>query len=119
MRKLSEIRGEEAIEVLSEVVEPLVAIISDADVQEVVREKKPFVLAVKPALKSHKKEVLHILAAIEGIPDEEYAPSIIELPAMLIGLLNDPEIQTIVNSLFTSGSKDSASSMSPSESTEA
>lgn len=119
MRKLSDIKGEEAIEVLSEIVEPLFSIFSDAEVQEIVKAKKPYVLAVKPALKGHKKEVLHIMATLEGKPDAEYAPNLLELPAMLIDFFNDPEVQTVLGSLFTSGSQELASTGSAPENIEA
>lgn len=91
MRKLSEIKGEDALDVLADLIEPLSEFATDKQFVELIREKKKMP-AVQYALKSHKKALIRALAIIEGENPEEYNPSILKLPAMLIELFNDPEL---------------------------
>lgn len=103
--KLSDYKGEDAIEVLADIIEPLALILSDKDIRELLSNKKdgtavaPIKL-VKPALKNHKREVLEILARIENMPVDEYAETVnvFTLPKQVLDFVNDPNVQ----SLFTS-----------------
>lgn len=96
MRKLSEIKGEEALDVLAEIIEPAAEIFSDENVKNAVKAEKNKAKAVKIILKDHKKAILALMAVLEGTPVEEYKPTLLALPALIIGVLNDPEL----NSLF-------------------
>lgn len=95
MRKLSEIKGEEALDVLAEIIEPAAEIFSDENVKNVVKTEKNKVKAVKIILKDHKKAILTLMAALEETPVEEYKPTLLALPALIIGVLNDPELQNL------------------------
>ena len=102
--KLSDYKGEEAIEVLADIIEPLTAILGDKDLREFVADNKgkkiPRIAYIKPILKNHPKEVIEVLAGIEKEPVEEYEKkvNILTLPMKLLELVNDPQMQ----SLFTS-----------------
>ena len=96
MRKLSEIKGEEALDVLAEIIEPAAEIFSDENVKNAVKTEKNKVKAVKIILKDHKKAILTLMATLEETPVEEYKPTLLALPALIIEVLNDPEL----NSLF-------------------
>ena len=52
--------------------------------------------AAKIILKDHNRAVLTLMAVLEGIPVEEYQPTLFALPSLILGVLNDPEL----NSLF-------------------
>lgn len=101
--KLSDYKGEDAIEVLADIIEPLAIILADNEIRELVQDKTtrtaPIKL-VKPALKNHKKEVLEILARIENVPVDEYAETVnvFTLPMQVLDFINDKNVQ----SLFTS-----------------
>ena len=101
--KLSDYKGEDAIEVLADIIEPLAIILADNEIRELVQDKNtrtaPIKL-VKPALKNHKKEVLEILARIENVPVDEYAETVnvFTLPMQVLDFINDKNVQ----SLFTS-----------------
>lgn len=91
MRKLSEIKGEEALDVLADILEPAAEIMTDKEFVKSVREKQ-VMKAVKAALKNHKRSVIVILAILEGENPDTYAPGLVALPLKLIELLNDPDM---------------------------
>lgn len=95
MRKLSEIKGEEALDVLAEIIEPAAEIFTDENVKKALKSESR-IKAAKIILKDHKKAILALMAALEETPVEEYNPTLLALPALILGVLNDPEL----NSLF-------------------
>lgn len=96
MRKLSEIKGEEALDVLAEIIEPAAEIFTDENVKNALKAENNKAKAAKIILKDHNKAVLTLMAALEGVPAEEYQPTLFALPSLILGVLNDPEL----NSLF-------------------
>ena len=107
MRKLSEIKGEDALDVLAELIEPLSEFSQDQLFVFYVREGKKL-YACKQALKAHKKAVLKVLALLDGEDPDTYNPSIIRLPAMLLQVLNDPDLVEVFQSAETDTSSGSA-----------
>lgn len=97
MKKLSEYRGEEALDVLADLIEPAAEIMQDKQLVAFFREKN-MAKAASFAIKNHKKAVLQIMARLEDEPVETYAPSIFALPMKLLEIFNDPELVD----LFTS-----------------
>lgn len=96
--KLSDYKGEEALDVLADIIEPLALILADKDIGELASKKGTPVLAfVKPILKNHKKEIIQILARLENETVEEYTPkiSIFTLPMQIVDLINDPQVQSL------------------------
>lgn len=96
MRKLSEIKGKEALDVLAEIIEPAAEIFTDENVKNALKAENNKAKAAKIILKDHNKAVLTLMAALEGVPVEEYQPTLFALPSLILGVLNDPEL----NSLF-------------------
>jgi len=97
--RLSDFKGEKALDVMVDLMEPIIEIMTDDKV------KTPYqaglrLEAIKKALKGHKKAVLTILALLADKDVEEYEPSMVEIMAGLAELFNDPD----VISLFTSQS---------------
>lgn len=97
-RKLSEIKGEDAIDVLADILEPLTIIMSDDEIRKAVKAKLPNIKIIYLALKSHKKEIVKILAVMDGQDAETYEVNLLELPARILEILNDETLM----SLFTS-----------------
>ena len=96
--KLSDYKGEEAIDVLADIIEPLSAIFSDPEMLKISKEKNASAIKyAKPILKNHKAEIIQVLARIENVPVEEYKEqvTIFTLPAKLLEFLNDEEVQTL------------------------
>lgn len=96
--RLSEYKGEEAIEVLAEMLEPVVEIVGDNDVREAMNGNKLKLAAL--ILKTHKHEVLQILAASERESVEEYSKKVnpFTLPMKLLEIINDPDVQLLFQS---------------------
>ena len=94
MRKLSEIKGEEALDVLAEIIEPAAEIFTDENVKKALKSESR-IKAAKIILKDHKKAILALMATLEETPVEEYKPTLLALPALIIGVLNDPELQSL------------------------
>lgn len=121
--KLSDYKGEEALDVLADIIEPLTYVIADKEIQELARQKPqpPAIKFVKPAIKNHKKELIQILARLENQDVEEYAEnmSLITLPMQILDLINDPEVQSLFRSQGKSQVTSLASSSSAMENIEA
>ena len=99
MKRLSEYKGDEAIDLLADLMDPVVEIISDAEVAKMLQTKR-IAAAVKPILKSHKEAVICILALLNGKSAEEYKNevNVFTIPKAILEILNDPDLM----SLFTS-----------------
>lgn len=89
MRKLEEYENEEALDLLADLLGPVVMIFAEPDIAEFTRHKN-YIKAVQVAIKKHKKEVLEIMATLEGVPVKEYRCNVVTLPKMLIDIMNDP-----------------------------
>lgn len=83
--KLSDVRGERVLDVVAEIIDPIVTIASDEKAAKLFhRDKCPedmkpwqfFLQKVKESLPSlirnHKAEFVKILSAIQGVPEDEY-----------------------------------------------
>lgn len=98
--KLSDIKGEAAIDALADLMEPAAAIFADENIQRSISSGEPKLLLAKKLLKLHKKEVIKILAILDGEDPATYEPTLLSLPVKLLEILNDPDLAD----LFTSQS---------------
>ena len=89
--KLSEYRDEAALELLADISEPAIEIFADKQLIELIRARNTS-KAISIAIKNHKKEVMAMLAALEGVPVEEYHCGVFTLPKKLLEILNDHEL---------------------------
>lgn len=90
--KLSEIKDENAIELLADILEPAADIFSDKDIVNIIRNGGNKMLGIKLALKNHKKAIIEILAALEGVPVNEYHCNVLTLPVKLLEIVNDEDL---------------------------
>lgn len=97
--KLSEYKGEKALDLLADLIEPATAIMADKEISRLAKAKMPPIKIVKTAIKNHKPEVIEILAILDGADPKEYAEKVtlFTLPAKLLEIFNDPDLV----SLFT------------------
>lgn len=108
--KLSEIKGERAIEVIADLIEPIAKIAEDKDAAKLfMRERLPkgmtaqkFLLkrirtSVPLLLRKHKGELIEIMATLEGVEKEAYASalSVPKLISDIFSLLNDSELLSL------------------------
>ncbi len=94
MRKLSEIRGENALDVLADLLEPVSEIFTDREFTKKLHDGDKMCACVL-AIRNHKSAILKILAILEGVSPEEYNPSLAEIPILLLQLLNDPDVVAV------------------------
>lgn len=88
MKKISEYKNEESLELLADIIEPAAAILSDKKIAGLMRSGEKL-KAVSAAIKAHKNEVIEILARLNETPVDEYECNIFSLPAALLEILND------------------------------
>ena len=91
--KLSEIKGERALDVIADLIDPVGRLLQDDQFKEIAQDKKrPRTDTIKYLLKEHKKTVIEILAVINGEDPKTYEPSLLSLPMMLMDLIDDPDV---------------------------
>lgn len=113
MKKLSEYRDEEALDLLADLLEPAETIFSDKDVQSA--NSKSMWKAVKVAIKKHKKEVMEIMATLDGVPVEDLHINVLSLPIKVMEVISDKDL---VNFFVSQGQNmESTSSGSVTENT--
>ena len=97
--KLSDFKGEEALELMADIVEPASQIINDPKTKE-LRADRPKL--IQHVLKDHAKETLKIYELLYKEDGDKATP--ISLLNMVVDILADPDLQ----SLFTSQGQKSA-----------
>ena len=110
--KLSEVKGEKALDMLADLIEPIMEIIEDKEVSKILESRHnkdeadstKIILgrAVSAAIKNHKKAVITILATLDDIPVDQYECNLLSLPKKMMDIINDPAIFD----LFTSQSQE-------------
>lgn len=83
--------NEEQLDLFADLLEPVSVILSDAELVDILQTGK-VVPAVRMAIKRYKREVIQMLALIDGKDPAEYKVNLIALPVRLIQLLNRPEV---------------------------
>lgn len=93
MKKLSEYKDEEALDLLADLLDPISVIAGDEEFRKAIGGNKRLA-AVRIALKKYKPQVMEILAACEGIPVEEYHCNLLTAPMRLLDILMDKDLIT-------------------------
>lgn len=112
MRKLSEIKGEEAFDILAELVEPIANIAADKKAAELFGVRNlpegmtvpeyvahRLKTAVPALMRNHKEDIVTVLSALSGVSRDEYFANL-TLPTVIndfSDLMTDP----IFNAFFT------------------
>ena len=87
--RLSDVENEQALDTLAEIIEPVATILADESVKEIFRNE-PKLKLVAYIIKNHKREVIEILARLDGADPAEYRFNLVTLPKKVLELLNDP-----------------------------
>lgn len=107
--KISEIKGEQALDVLVDLVEPISTIVQDKIfVQKLKSGDK--IGAIRQGIKEHKKEVIEILAILDCQDPETYEVSLVTLPFKILEILNDEEFVSLFQSQGQTAEKTSSTS---------
>lgn len=127
--RLSDIKGKRTMEVLAEIVEPIVNIAADTEAAELFQRKtlpegmevKEFViqrmrLGLPALLRRHKNDLLIIMSTLEGVDIETYAEGM-DFGKLLFGLA-DLITDEVFAAFFTYAQTIDSSSTSAQENTE-
>lgn len=98
MKKLSEFRDDEAMDVLAEILDPMVNMMKNKDFvlamrgdrQKEIRPNR--VEAIKIAITDNRSDVVKIMAVLNETPVEEFHYNLLTLPQMMVEMLNDKEL---------------------------
>lgn len=99
--KLSDYENEDAIDLLADIIEPVTTVLSDKNVVEAMKNDTQLE-AIKIALKSHKTEIIQIMARLDNTPVEEYKCSFLTLPIKLLEIISDKDLQSFFKSQLQS-----------------
>lgn len=94
MKRLSEYKNEAALDLLVEIMEPASELMSDNEAVALLYSKKPGdrMKGVTQMIKAHERAVIQILAALDGVPVDQYECGFFTLPTRLLEILNDKEL---------------------------
>lgn len=101
MRRLQDIKGLEAMDVLADLLDPVTELIKKPEILKVIDENGlNDIETIKALIKGGKMEVLQILAILDGRPIEEFLETfdILTLPVMLYQTFNDDALQAVFTS---------------------
>lgn len=127
--KLSDIKGDRTLDVIADLIDPIANIAQDKDVVEMFKRKavpegmnaREFFAArmrkgVPALLKGHKRDVITILATIEGVTSEEYADTLnlAKLFTDTMELITDEAFIDFLSSPKTTKDADASGSVSES-----
>lgn len=118
--KLSEYQNEDALDLLADLLEPVSNFLSDKKFEKLFKEgNKMKVIQYCLKTKARQKDILTILARLEGVPLKEYKANIFSLPVKLMELWDDEELVSFfVSQGFGMGNESSGSATENTEATE-
>lgn len=96
--KLSEFKGEKAIEVFADLLEPVSEILADEEIYKSIQNGLPQIVVIKKVMKKHPKAVITLLAVLDDEDPETYEVGFTTIPIKLMELMSD---EALVD-LFTS-----------------
>lgn len=116
MKRLSDYKGEDALELWADLLEPITSIFADKEMIASFRSNKPKMLVAKDILSKHKKEAKEILLRIDPSPLDG-----LNIVTRLVAILADIGDNEDIKPFFVSAVQEKTeheSSGSPTESTE-
>lgn len=96
--KLSDYQGEDALDLLADILDPITDIASDAELKKVISNRKNNLEIVMYLLKHHKKEILAVLARIDGVAVEDYKCNVFTLTKSVLEIINDESVAELFRS---------------------
>ena len=101
MKRLSDYKGEEAIELWANLLDPFVAIVGDKKIAGIIRSKKPPLEIARQVLKQYKKEAEQILLTIDDTPLDGF-----NIVVRLVDLFNEIATNDTMTRFFASQAED-------------
>lgn len=120
MKKLSEYTDGDALDMLADMLGPIVSMTKNEEFMKIMNDKEATRLEkTQTALKACKSEVMNILAILNGVPPENYHCSIASIMVDLSSLLSDKDFTDFFESQGQKSSEDAfGSAMESTEGTE-
>lgn len=116
IKNLSDIKGDAALELIADLMDPVTEILSDPEVKAAYRGTKgnpgTSAKAVKVAIKNHKKSVKTILALMDEEDPATYEPTAMVIPVRLMQILDDPDLKVLFTSPDQNSEEDTSGSVS-------
>ena len=84
--KLSEIKGDRALEVIADIMEPISNLLSDPETKNALKNngQKPIVKVLPKIIKTHKDDIYKMLAILDGVSVKEYSEQ-----SNMVKIIND------------------------------
>ena len=92
MKKLADYKGEEAIELWADLLDPMTNILSDPKMAKLMGSGKPPLLIAKGILKEHKTDAVEIMLAIDPEPIDG-VNIVTRLVSVVLEFLNNEDIK--------------------------
>ena len=92
MKKLSEFKNEQGLELLADLMEAASGILADKDVLTHIYTGR-YLTAIRVIGKKHKKEALEILAYLNEVSVEDYSGTPVRMARELYALLSDDDMK--------------------------
>ena len=108
MKKLSDYKGEDALELWADLLDPFIAIDGDKKIATMLRSKMPPIATAREIIKTYKKEASQILLRIDDTPLDGLN-IIIRLVTLITEIVNDKTLQSFFG-LSAEGKKEETSS---------
>lgn len=93
MKTLSDYKGDEAIELWADLIDPIGAILANDNLRKIVQSGKPKILIAKEILKGNKKEAVEILERIDPEPIDALN-IVVRLMSLLTEIGNNDEVKS-------------------------
>ena len=96
--KISDIKGEAALDAFADMIDPAMEIMTDPAIFAAYKNPETTrAQLVGSIVKGHKKAVITIMAILDGKDPETYADeiNIFTVPAKLMEIINDPEVRSL------------------------
>lgn len=98
MRRLQDVKGEEALDVLADVLDYAVRLVKNDKIREALNTNGfRDIDTIKLLIKEGKHELISIMAIIDGKPYDEFIETLdlLTLPVMLYQTFNDEALQSV------------------------
>ena len=101
MRRLQDVKGEEALDVLADILDYAVKLVKNDAIREALNTKGfRDIETIKLLIKEGKHEIISIMAVIDGKEYDEFLETLdlMTLPMMLYDTFNDEAVQAVFRS---------------------
>lgn len=96
--KLSEFKGDDALELLADIIDPTVEILSDTKISDLVKANGAKTDIVKLILRNHKQSIKEILARMENVAVDDFEINVFTFPVKVLEIINDEDLMAFFTS---------------------